>query len=909
MLSAFLMSGCVYEPLETDLNTRNIYPIATDTYDIGSIPLQYDQGYFREIYLNGVLLALGVEVDPIFTASPAFGITALDIAGWNAHPGLVTGVHGVGAGEIVGTTLVQELDGKTLDSSVGKGTWTASGTWKLPAMFFNGDITTDRWLNQNSNTFLGVSAAGVGNLAHTGGAEGYSNTGFGYQSLMSITTGYFNTAIGADSLDTLTTGIMNTALGQGSMLNLQDGTFNTGIGVDALATLVTGDRNTALGMFAGDNCTGDGNVFLGYSAGYHEAGSNTLYIDNSDTIVPLIYGDFSTNDITVNGDFHVSAGSIDMSQIAVEPGSTADRAGIYAYDLSADNCTIGFFTEQAVEVALGVASTNRMPIRWNGATYYLLAEASGFYSPIAGTTKPTVSQGLHVGLVFYNTSTDTWEKCTSLSPETWVPISGAKEGVSWGSITGTLSAQTDLNDVLIAKESTSNKGSASGYAPLDADSKVPLVNLGGVGADNTKYLRGDQTWATPTALATWGSITGILSNQLDLQGVLDSKLSAITVDSPLSGAGTPASHLTVDLSSKQNVSSILTALAGLSYSSSTPFVKMTGASSFSLDTATYITGNQNINLSGDLSGSGATSISGTVTGIQGKGITLSTGFLKYSGSAWTFDNSTYLTGNQNITLSGDASGSGTTAISVTNSGLKGVALPALSTGYLYYNGSAWVFQTPSGGSADPVATIDIFEEFMMGLLTSGNIGDLGWGLMGTAPTYIASVANHNGIRQLPTTTTSGAISALWLGSAHNNDVILQTNLCDFTFVVRLTDITSDTAFVGAMDAMGTAVGNQDRYGFEYIDSSDTYWMMVTGTGSASTRTATSVTVTANTWYKLRVVRTATGVDYYINDSLVGTITTTLPDTALSFGFHIQTNTTVAKYLQCDFFRMTLGVTR
>lgn len=42
------------------------------------------------------------------------------------------------------------------------------------------------------------------------------------------------------------------------------------------------------------------------------------------------------------------------------------------------------------------------------------------------------------------------------------------------------------------------------------------------------------------------------------------------------------------------------------------------------------------------------------------------GFLKKTGAnAWTLDTSTYLTGNQSITLSGDASGSGTTSISVT----------------------------------------------------------------------------------------------------------------------------------------------------------------------------------------------------------------------------------------------------
>lgn len=42
-----------------------------------------------------------------------------------------------------------------------------------------------------------------------------------------------------------------------------------------------------------------------------------------------------------------------------------------------------------------------------------------------------------------------------------------------------------------------SKGAASGLAPLDAASKVPTVNLGGAGADNTKFLRGDQTWAVP----------------------------------------------------------------------------------------------------------------------------------------------------------------------------------------------------------------------------------------------------------------------------------------------------------------------------------------------------------------------------------------------------------------------------
>src|SRR4030042_6340309 len=72
-------------------------------------------------------------------------------------------------------------------------------------------------------------------------------------------------------------------------------------------------------------------------------------------------------------------------------------------------------------------------------------------------------------------------------------------------------------------EDKANKGAVSGYAPLDANQKVPTVNLGGDGADNTKYLRGDQTWQVPTASTAWGSITGTLSNQTDLQNALNAK--------------------------------------------------------------------------------------------------------------------------------------------------------------------------------------------------------------------------------------------------------------------------------------------------------------------------------------------------------------------------------------------------
>ena len=51
---------------------------------------------------------------------------------------------------------------------------------------------------------------------------------------------------------------------------------------------------------------GDSNIFIGYEAGYNETGSNKLYIHNSRTSNPLIYGEFDNGLVTINGDLSVT---------------------------------------------------------------------------------------------------------------------------------------------------------------------------------------------------------------------------------------------------------------------------------------------------------------------------------------------------------------------------------------------------------------------------------------------------------------------------------------------------------------------------------------------------------------------------------------------------------------------------
>ena len=84
------------------------------------------------------------------------------------------------------------------------------------------------------------------------------------------------------------------------------GSKNTFFGTFTGDNNKTGNNNTFLGYGTGfTNITGSGNVFLGYEAGYNERNSNKLYISNSSTYTPLIYGDFSQKVVTVNGNLGI----------------------------------------------------------------------------------------------------------------------------------------------------------------------------------------------------------------------------------------------------------------------------------------------------------------------------------------------------------------------------------------------------------------------------------------------------------------------------------------------------------------------------------------------------------------------------------------------------------------------------
>jgi len=185
------------------------------------------------------------------------------------------------------------------------------------------------------------STVAVGYSALTRLTSGAQNTAVGYQALQYVTTannntaiGYealensdtsYNTSVGAYSLKSNTLGERNTAVGwyaltdttgsYNASLGMRAGRYgsnsNTAVGYDAAST-TTGSNNVAIGRSAGQtNSTGSGNIFIGCQAGYYETGSNKLYIANTDTTTPLIYGEFDNEILNVNGKLKPNSITVD----------------------------------------------------------------------------------------------------------------------------------------------------------------------------------------------------------------------------------------------------------------------------------------------------------------------------------------------------------------------------------------------------------------------------------------------------------------------------------------------------------------------------------------------------------------------------------------------------------------------
>ena len=107
----------------------------------------------------------------------------------------------------------------------------------------------------------------------------------------------YNAGLGIEALYSNISGVHNTAIGSSALGQNTSGEYNTGIGRSALYANTEGSQNTVLGADAGNNCatTTSGCVLIGYQAGRNVSSSYRLYIENSNSASPLIYGEFDND--------------------------------------------------------------------------------------------------------------------------------------------------------------------------------------------------------------------------------------------------------------------------------------------------------------------------------------------------------------------------------------------------------------------------------------------------------------------------------------------------------------------------------------------------------------------------------------------------------------------------------------
>jgi len=367
-------------------------------------------------FSGGRTIAIGYRSGYNLGASPYDNV----FLGYQAGQGVVKGQQNVIIGSRAG-------EGLSSDSAIGN---TFVGTYSGQSS--NGASNTGVGRNTlkvatgGQNVAVGdgagdVISSGTGNVVigyNTGGqlTTGITNVLLGNGAGSGVTTASSAIAIGASTFTKTLTGTRDITIGSSSSANLTSGNDNTCIGTQAGLALTTTSGNTVYGSLAGTALTssnntvvgfesgryqtggnntflgsgsgriasaGTGNVFLGYQSGYSETGSNMLYISNSNTSSPLIYGEFDNGFVKINGDLRVGDNSKYYFGDAQDWSEYTDGTDFYI------NREVGSGSVK-IEADLNIAQN----LTVDGNVYYKMPHLFGIADTTQALTTINVWQGI-----------------------------------------------------------------------------------------------------------------------------------------------------------------------------------------------------------------------------------------------------------------------------------------------------------------------------------------------------------------------------------------------------------------------------------------------------------------------------------------------------------------------------------
>lgn len=308
--------------------------------------------------------------------------------------------------------------------------------------------------------------------------------------------------------------------------------------------------------------------------------ATTSYVDTAESDAIASANSYSDG-LAVNYDAAGSAAAV-ASDLTDHENTTTNVHGIADTSLLATTSYVDTAESDAVSSANSYSDS--LAVNYDSAGAAATAESNAnSYTDSAITTHNNVTTSVHgisdtANLVYTNDS--------RLS-DSRTPTAHASSHESGGTDELTLAQSqiTNLTTDLAAK------------APIDSPTLTgtPAAPTAAAGTNSTQ-------------IATTSFVQTAVSNLVDsAPTTLDTlnELAAALNDDP-----NFATTVTNSIADKQPLDADLTAIAALAGTSG--FLKKTAADTWSLDTNTYLTGNQTITLTGDVSGSGTTSISVTV---------------------------------------------------------------------------------------------------------------------------------------------------------------------------------------------------------------------------------------------------------------------------------------------------------
>lgn len=308
----------------------------------------------------------------------------------------------------------------------------------------------------------GSSNVALGPVALENNFSGSDNVALGTAALRSNASGEYNTAIGSVSLFNNTSGDSNISIGRASMNVNEIGSNNIAFGNYA-GYFVEGDDNIFIGENAGGlgNGTGthakNGSVFIGSNAGATEIVSNRLYIENSNSTAPLIYGEFDNDIVGINGNLGIGTQAPSVPLHITEDGTSNVQTIVAGLGSNISNRPVLQFSETAnmglaegmsLEYnGTGTAGANRMVINNVGGSPLFEFRNGGSLTLTGGSLFVNHPSGSGTeGLALRNTTdADTWRLYTQWNSNTLALLFNNVNVGNFDDVSGAYTAISDRN--------------------------------------------------------------------------------------------------------------------------------------------------------------------------------------------------------------------------------------------------------------------------------------------------------------------------------------------------------------------------------------------------------------------------------------------------------------------------------